>query len=70
MLKNLSRVPCQGAEPVELVEDAGKTAREFVRVLKEHVDEYGKAHLECDHVLVLWVGRLAAMLSSRYSVRT
>ena len=43
--KNLCRVPRQGAEPVEW---SSKTAREFVRVLKEHVGEYGKAHLECD----------------------
>ena len=44
----------QGAEPVEW---SSNTAREFVRVLKKHV-------------LLLWVVRLAAILSSRYSVRT
>jgi hypothetical protein len=50
------------------IEEAGKTTREFVRVLKEHVEDHAKMKLECDDVVVMWMVRWAAMMVSRYLV--
>ena len=49
-----------------LVEEAGKTVREFVWVLKE-----GKTNvkLKCDDVIIQWMIRWAAMMDSRYELR-
>ena len=52
------------------VENAGKTVREFVRVLKEQVEEYASISLECADTLVAWMVRWAAMMCSRYLVGT
>ncbi len=41
---------------------------EFVRVIKEHLEDYMKVQLECDGAVVLWMIRWAAMLRSRYLV--
>ncbi len=45
--------------------DAGKTFREFVRFIKENVEDYAKAELSCDDVVVLWMVRRGAMMGSR-----
>jgi hypothetical protein len=50
------------------VEEAGKTTREFVRVIKEHMEDYAKIQLECDDAVVVWMVRWAAMMCSRYLV--
>ena len=50
------------------VEEAGKTVREFVRVLKEHLEYYANMQLKCDDVITLWMIRWSAMLCSRYLV--
>ena len=50
------------------VENAGKTVREFVRVLEEQVEEYANTSLECADTIVAWMVRWAAMLCSRYLV--
>ena len=50
------------------VEKAGKTTREFVRVIKEHIEDYAKMQLECDDAVVVWIVRWAAMMCSRYLV--
>ena len=50
------------------VEEAGKTVREFARVMKEQLDDNAKITLECDSVIVLWMVRWAAMMTSRYLV--
>ena len=47
-------------------EEAGKTVREFVRVLKEQVEHSAKIELGCAEVLTVWMIRWAAMLCSRY----
>ena len=49
-----------------VVEEAGKTTREFVRVLKEQVEHSANIKLECAEVLTEWMVRWAAMLCSRY----
>jgi hypothetical protein len=50
------------------VEEAGKTIREFTRVLKEHVEDKAKVKLKTDAVVVQWMIRWAAMLVSRFMV--
>ena len=47
-------------------EEAGKTVREFVRVLKEQVEHSAKIELGCAEVLTVWMIRWAAMLCSKY----
>ena len=49
-------------------EEAGKTVREFVRVLKDQVETRAEVKLRLDSVLVLWMVRWAAMICSRYLV--
>lgn len=51
-----------------VVEEAGKTIREFVRVLKDQVEEKASIKLECAEVLTAWMVRWAAMVCSRYLV--
>ena len=51
-----------------VIEEAGKTVREFTRVLKEQVEDKAKIKQNCDDVLVQWMTRWAAMLVSRYLV--
>ena len=50
------------------VEEAGKTVREFVRVLKEQVEDNAKIKIECAEALTAWMIRWAAMVCSRYLV--
>ena len=50
------------------VEEAGKTVREFVRVLREHVQDKAEVELGASDVIVLWVVRWAAMMVSRFLV--
>ena len=50
------------------IEEAGKTVREYVRVLKEQVEHYCQIKLETAENLTLWMIRWAAMLCSRYLV--
>ena len=52
------------------VESAGKTVREYVRVLKETVEEHCAIKMEAADVLTTWAVRWAAMLCSRYLVGT
>ena len=50
------------------VEEAGKTVREFVRVLREHVQDKAEVELGASDVFVLWMVRWAAMMVSRFLV--
>ena len=50
------------------VEEAGKTVREFVRVLKEQIEGKTNVMLQCDDVIIQWMIRWAAMMVSRYMV--
>ena len=50
------------------IEEAGKTVREYARVLKEHVEDKAQIQLASTDVLVMWMIRWSAMLLSRYSV--
>ena len=50
------------------VEEAGKTVREFVRVLREHVQDKAEVELGASDVIVLWMVRWAAMMVSRFLV--
>ena len=56
------------SQPNGLVEEAGKTVREFVRVLKEQIEGKTKVKLKNDDVIIQWVIRWAAMMVSRYMV--
>ena len=51
-----------------VVEEAGKTVREYVRVLKEQVEYHTDIQLDCAESLTAWMIRWAAMLCSRYAV--
>ena len=50
------------------VEEAGKTVREFVRVLREHVQDKAEIEQGASDVIVLWIVRWAAMMVSRFLV--
>ena len=50
------------------VEEAGKTVREFLRVLREHVQDKAEVELGASDVIVLWMVRWAAMMVSRFLV--
>ena len=50
------------------LEEAGKTVREFVRVLREHVQDKAGVELGASDVIVLWMVRWAAMIVSRFLV--
>ena len=50
------------------VEEAGKTVREFVRVLREHVQDKAEVELRASDVIVLWMVRWAAMMASMFLV--
>ena len=56
------------AESNGTVEEAGKTVREFVRVLREHVQDNAEVELGASDVIVLWMVRWAAMMVSRFLV--
>lgn len=47
-------------------EEAGKTVREFTRVLRMQTEDKAKVKLGPDDVITLWMVRWAAMLCSRY----
>ena len=47
-------------------EEAGKTVREFVRVLKDQIEYHTKEDIGSMDVVVLWMVRWAAMLVSRF----
>ena len=49
-------------------EEAGKTVREFTRVLKEQIEDNTKAKLGAGDAITLWLVRWAAMVISRYLV--
>ena len=51
-----------------VIEEAGKTIREFVRVYKDQVEEKAGIKLDSDEVIILWMIRWAAMVCSRYLV--
>ena len=48
-----------------LVEEAGKTVRDFVRVLKEQIEGKTDVKLKIDDVIMQWMIRWAAMMVSR-----
>ena len=50
------------------VEEAGKTVREFVQLLREHVKDKAEVELGASDVIVLWMVRWAAMMVSRFLV--
>ena len=51
-----------------LVVEAGKKVKEFVRVLKEQIEEKTNVKLKSDDVIIQWMIRWAAMMVSRYVV--
>ena len=51
-----------------VVEEAGKTVREFTRVYKEQIEEKTGIELASDSPIILWVIRWAAMARSRFKV--
>ena len=62
-------VPAKGeSQSNGRIEEAGKTVREFTRVLKEQIEEKAKMALECNEAIVMWMIRWAAMLVSRFLV--
>ena len=48
-------------------EEAGKTVREYTRVLREQVEHYANTRIESTGNLTVWMVRWAAMLCSRYA---
>ena len=50
------------------VEEAGKILREFVRVLREHVQDKAEVEPGASDVIVLWMVRWVAMMVSRFLV--
>ena len=61
--------PAVGESPSNgRVEEAGKTVREFVRVLKEQIEGKTNVMLQCDDVIIEWMMRWAAMMVSSYMV--
>ena len=48
--------------------EAGKTVREFTRVLKEQIEDKTDAKLSAGDAITLWLVRWAAMVISRYLV--
>ena len=50
------------------IEEAGKTTREYARVLKIQLEEKAKIKIQPSVSIVLWLIRWAAMLVSRYVV--
>ena len=62
-------VPAKGESPSNgRIEEAGKTVREFTRVLKEQIEEKAEMKLECNEAIVMWMVRWAALLVSRFLV--
>ena len=52
----------------ELVEEAGKTVREVVRLLEEQIEGKTNVKLKSDDVTIQWMIRWAAIMVSRYMV--
>ena len=50
------------------VEEAGKTVREFCRVMKEQIEDKADMKLKPEDVIVQWMVRWSAMLVSRFCV--
>ena len=50
------------------MEEAGKTVRELISVLKHNIENEAKMKLSGDDVIVQWMVRWAAMLCSRFLV--
>ena len=51
-----------------LVEEAGKTIREYAMVYKEHLEEKSGCKIREDSIILQWIIRWAAMALSRYKV--
>ena len=51
-----------------VVEEAGKTVREFTRVIKEQIETDAKMTIQPSDVITLWMVRWAAMMVSRFLV--
>ena len=65
----IPEAPAKGESPSNgLVEEAGKTSREFTRVLKDQLECKAKMELKIGENIVLWMIRWAAMMCSRYLV--
>ena len=56
------------SQPNGRAEEAGKTVREFVRVLKCQVGDKAKMKLKGGEPVIQWTTRWAAMVSSRFLV--
>ena len=50
------------------MEEAGKTVREFTRVLKEQLEDKAKVNIMCDSTITQLMVRWAAMTVSRFLV--
>ena len=47
-------------------EEAGKTVREFTRVMKEQLEDKAKMKLKPSDLIIQWMVRWAAMVTSRF----
>ena len=67
--KVIPEAPAKGeSQSNGAAEAAGKLVREFIRVLKQQLEDKAKMKLKGDEDVVQWMARWAAMLVSRYLV--
>jgi len=65
----IPEAPAKGESPSNgTVEEAGKTAREFTRVLRYQLESKAGMEIKVDDIIVLWMIRWAAMMCSRYLI--
>ena len=48
------------------IEEAGKTVREYARILKFQIEQETKIKIQATDAIMPWIVRWAAMLASRY----
>ena len=67
--KTVTESPAQGeSQSNGLVEEAGKTVREFVRVFKDVIETKIRTKIKSKDAILMWAIRWAAMVTSRYLV--
>ena len=67
--KVVTESPAQGeSQSNGTVEEAGKTVREFVRVLKDVIETNTREKIKSKDAILMWAIRWAAMVTSRYLV--
>ena len=61
--------PAQGeSQSNGLVEEAGKTVREFARIFKDVIETNTRTKIKSNDPILMWAIRWAAMVTSRYLV--